>query len=195
MMWVCAKCDAENYDLMRKCKKCRSLRCPTGELAARSTSKDVLNPHPTKRLSKPVGVTRRFSVGTLMILTAVYAVLFSGLKMLGAGLPVFAGIFVFVSGVAVAQMFVDHGRSPRTASLLTGYFMGFVSGIIILALAALLPASENSGFGVNGSMFAGALLCVCGGPLGYVAGALIAGVFLVREREERVAEEVEEDGE
>ena len=89
-------------------------------------------------------------------------------------------------------MFLFHGREPRKASLLAGAIMGFLGGIVIVALAEILPAEKGYEFVIYGARIIAILFCVFGAPLGYLAGGLIAGIFLFREREEQAAAEREE---
>lgn len=189
-MWICLKCNNYNSDEMETCLRCESLR---GDLAA-SKSHPVRKASPEPglfdNLPKPVGMTRRFSVGTMMIIMTFYAILFSVMKMLGAGPSIFAGVTVFITGIGAGQMFAPAHISPRKVSFISGIVMGIVSSIVATIVASMLYGDNNSRDDFTGA-FCG-IFSIFGGPLGYLAGGLIAGIFLFREREEQKARETEE---
>ena len=129
------------------------------------------------RLTAPVpqvivreaGVPRQFGVGTLLIITTMYAVLFAVLRVCGASPTDYAVVGLFFFAVGLGQMFLFKGQQPRRASMIAG--VGFVViGIILLRLLGGLITIDME------SLWAGAFY---GMTCGYLAGALIAGVFLV----------------
>jgi hypothetical protein len=197
-MWVCEKCGAIKGGQYDKCMVC-SL---AGEI-----------PEPPRRLPGPpvpyrflpiiednvplpqVGMPRRFSIGTLMILTVFFALLFGILKMCSVPPVVFIAITLFIAGVAVCQAVLYGGKNPRKAS--------FVGGIAMYGLLTLVAALVE-GYR-HGDMLRAIELSPCstigvviaGGSLGYIAGCLIAGVFLLRKEPddtEPAAEEPAEHG-
>ena len=68
-------------------------------------------PFPPALRRVPVGMPRRFSIGTMMILTALFAVLFGVLKACGAPPTVFAAISIFIGSVAACQRCCSRGSS------------------------------------------------------------------------------------
>ncbi|MGD0655353.1 MAG: hypothetical protein ABSA16_13505 [Thermoguttaceae bacterium] len=166
-MWLCPECKHKNPALSDQCTVC-------------GTSPDGTKKTAETRAGKDVGVTRRFSVGTFMIMMAFFGVLFAILKMLNVHPIIFCCIAVFFAGIGVAQMSLFGGNEPRKASWIAGFPLGFVCGLGGMIAAKLfyqLPA-------VSGEILGESIFCaVMGGPCGYLAGCLIAGIFLVRERE------------
>jgi hypothetical protein len=127
----------------------------------------------------PVGMPRRFGIGTMMILTAAFALLFGVLKTFGADPAVFAAISIFIAGVAACQAVLFKGKNPRLAS--------FVGGILVLSLIAVVGVPvdcHQEGLGllqtVVFTVLAVILSALLGGPLGYAAGCVAAAIFLVR---------------
>jgi hypothetical protein len=166
-MWVCPECKIKNGNLADICSVC-------------GTSPDGTKKAPKTQAVKDVGVTRRFSVGTFMIMTSLFGVLFAIMKMLNVHPIVFCCIAVFFAGIGVAQMSLFGGNEPRKASWVAGYPLGFICTLGGNIAARWVPELHPSVGEMIGSSIAGA---VFGGPCGYVAGCLVAGIFLVRERE------------
>jgi len=142
-----------------------------------------------RRTSRPVGVPRRFGVGTALVITAMYAGLFSLLTVLGASPEVFGIIAIFCTGIGLSQMVLFHGKRPRLASWLSGT-------ILLPAIMIGCVLIESSGKGVRAPdvIFVHVFeTAVFGGLVGYVAGCLIASVFLVkpRHRDEHGEDETE----
>ncbi len=164
-MWVCPECKNQNATLSDFCSVCGTLPDGTKNAAKTQTQKDV-------------GVTRRFSVGTFMIMIAFFGVLFAILKMLNNPI-IFCCIAVFFAGIGVAQMALFGGTEPRKASWVAGFPLGFLCGLGGMIAARWFDLSIPSGEILGVSIFC----AVIGGPCGYLAGCLIAGIFLVRERE------------
>jgi hypothetical protein len=190
IMWICVKCNNYNSDAIESCLRCGILQGYT-EAPTSLTDNDILpEPNLFAKLPKPVGMTRRFSVGTMLILMTFYAVMFSSLEVFGANLTIFVGVTVFVTGIILAQMFSPPGATSREASFISGAIMGGISGIVALILEAM-TSHKNDNFNVSGAFFA--ILFIFGGPFGYLAGGLIAGIFLFREREEQAAESEENE--
>jgi len=137
---------------------------------------------------KQTGVPRRFGMGVLLVITTMYAVLFAALQRFppeAQGYPheVFLAVVAFFTGVGVAQTVLYHGRNPRRASIISGIVLG---GLIAL-VTALIEVHLHAGWFHRYWWYyltvwillptAGGTLL--GGPLGYLAGGLIAGVFLL----------------
>lgn len=119
-------------------------------------------------LSEPAyGAQRVFDLFTLMAITLAFGLLFGAMKALGAIPEVFFAVTSFVTFVAIGQMLLFGGNSPRIASL--------VAGPIALALTI-------SCLGVwYGRWAIWEVVCALpfGVPAGYLAGGMVAGVFLV----------------
>jgi len=179
----CSKCGAEAADSHDACGICgapfdgvESVGCPR----ALPVKAPIVwgAPFGLKPSQPAVGVPRRFGVGTMMILTTVFAVLFGILKTAGVDPAVFAAVSVFMGGVAVCQVLLFKGKDPRKAS--------FVGGIITFGVVAAMVAVEEGfrfhrvEYAIQFAFWGGLLTPVAGGPLGYAAGCLVAAVFLVR---------------
>jgi uncharacterized protein YhhL (DUF1145 family) len=129
-----------------------------------------------------VGMPRQFSIGTAMILTALFALLLGLLRTIGATPFMFAVASVFVVAIAACQAVLFGGRNPRKASVLAGAAMGL---LLFARFAVLLLWREQgyryfdpNGYAILG--FMGVMSTLVGTLFGYVAGWFIAAVFLVR---------------
>ena len=134
-----------------------------------------------------MGVPRRFGVGRLMLIVAIYSALFGLLRELDVHPLTFGLIAVFFTAIGMAQMLLFGGTRPRAASHLVG------AGIVpLLFLVAVLSAKW---FGWSGAITRSVVeltaaqiavlfvyLVPVGFALGYPAGVLIAGIFLVLDR-------------
>ncbi len=129
-------------------------------------------------------VPRRFSLATIMVMMAAYGVLLTGLTSLLAPPAAIGGISAFICLIAVSQAVLFGGKRPRLSSCLVGGVLGLASGIA--ALVALIE-----GNGGDYAIFARGLREVLaatapfvgtaiGIGLGYIAGGLVGGIFLVR---------------
>ena len=121
-------------------------------------------------------VPRRFGVGVLLILMTAFAVLFSAMQTVGVragGFILVAGLFL---GVTLGQILLFQGKKPREASLGAGG-VTFPLEVLVLCLCKGLLDRRCAEFGMS-------MVCcaaVAGAPLGYLAGCLMAGMFLVQE--------------
>ena len=135
---------------------------------------------------KPAGVPRRFGVGTLLVITAFYAVLFGLLTSLGTE-PALDGVSVvfivvvptmFVTFVGIGQAVLFQGKKPRLASIVVGASAFLLMELVIV----VIEFWRFPGFlAANVELVIGwfTLSVIYGSILGYVAGGLIGGVFLV----------------
>jgi len=117
-----------------------------------------------------VGVPRRFGVGILLLMTTMFAALFSLMRLLGAGAEVFIMVAVLFAGVGLGQMLLYGGKYPRAASIWVG---GCLFPVEVIGLMIHL-----------GSFHAELVLLLMMSPFlgagfGYLAGGLTAGVFLL----------------
>jgi hypothetical protein len=178
-MWQCSRCHAEVADSRERCWVCgdsagnarsggRSLPPIMAELVERPARWPPPGPQ--------VGLPRQFGIGTLMILTAAFAVMFSLMKMLDTLPEVFVCVSLFVAGVAACQVLMYQGKNPRKASFVGGYIVGgVVSFVFALGWAIYWHAVGLFFSALISGFFLTALL---GGPCGYLAGCVVAGIFL-----------------
>lgn len=132
-------------------------------------------PHSRNFGVRPAGVPRRFGLGVVFLLTAMGAVLFSTLRLFSAPPEAILVIAAFFVVVWFGQAFLFKGSEPRYASIVAGAC--FMSILVIGASvyerivkgASLLSPSDAIMAFLFGALF------------GYLAGLLIAGVFLVLE--------------
>jgi putative acetyltransferase len=128
---------------------------------------------------KPLGVPRQFGVGTALMMMTMFAILFAVLQCLHVPAIVFAVIALFFFGVGAGQAVLFHGRRPRAASIV----MGMVMTLVLFTIDAIWTSFRfGRPFFVPDSFLQ--IVCggVCGGGFyGYLAGLLIASVFLIRD--------------
>jgi hypothetical protein len=74
----------------------------------------------SKLAQQEAGAPRRFGVSVLLVITAMYAVLFGLLQAMGAPAPVFFFVALFFTAIGLGQMFLFKGKRPRRASVLVG---------------------------------------------------------------------------
>jgi hypothetical protein len=128
----------------------------------------------------PAAVPRKFGIGTLLVVSAAYAVLFGVLRGLNTpGLGI-AGIALFLTAVGIGQM-VFGQRAARIGSIVTGTLALPVVSIAMGFIAQ--PTFEPRMFP---AIFASFMCMMIPGALcGYVGGVMVAGVFLAMETAER----------
>ena len=120
---------------------------------------------PPKVYSAP----RKFDLATILTVTFAYAMLFGALTLAAGGRRDAAFMMIawnggFITLVGLAQPILFGGKRPREASQITG-------GVAAIVIAFLLP--DSTGF------CALPFFLLFGVLLGYLAGALVGGVFLV----------------
>jgi hypothetical protein len=136
------------------------------------------------RPAPPAGVSRRFGLNHLLLIMLLFALLFGILSCLNAPPILLAMVAVFVAGVGVAQSLLFKGQAPRKASVLVGGPLCYS-----ICLGVMFVYMWSLGYpGALHELFALAVLmafpCVIfGAMLGYLAGCLIAAVFLGDRRE------------
>jgi hypothetical protein len=133
-----------------------------------------------QRTDEPFGVPSRFGIGTLLVVTAAYGLLLTLLRSLLDWDPrAIAWFVVFVSLVGAGQMLLFGSRRPRQASLITG---------AIALPAIILFTFVFHGDGRSPPEALGCSVCAAmlfGAPAGYLAGGVVAGVFLVMDAVQR----------
>ncbi len=126
-----------------------------------------------------VGVPRRFGMGILLLMVTMYAVLFAVSRLLAQGNPaVLVAVAVFFTGVGLGQMLLYCGRYPRAASVWVGACLFPVE---VLGLIFVYHFLGDSSW-VVGLLVLFLLSPILGAFLGYLAGGLTAGVFLLLEK-------------
>jgi hypothetical protein len=125
-------------------------------------------------------VPRRFGVGVMLILMTAFAVLFAIMRTFGAP----PGVFLIIAGlffaVTVAQIVLFHGKKPRAASMLAG---GVAFPLTTIAVAVWMTQDRNADPAALANVLP-PMICmsvIAGVPLGYLAGCVMAGVFLMQE--------------
>jgi hypothetical protein len=127
-------------------------------------------PRPLKPV-EPARVPRRFGVGALLLLVTLFGFVFSMLRALDAHAAVYLGVGGFLIVIALAQMVLFQGKKPRLASFMAGgvYCSALAVGASVVNTAHGYPPRPNFLFGPF----------LFGGLLGYFAGCVLAGVFLL----------------
>jgi hypothetical protein len=122
------------------------------------------------------GVPRQFGVGALLLITAMYAVLFAILRASRSSPSEYLGIGLFFFAIGLGQMFLFEGQRPRRASVIVGACFPVVCWII----GYLLGDLDGLDFGraIFGTM--------SGAFYGYLAGVIISGLFLFADKAKRL---------
>jgi len=186
MMRQCPKCGGEMADAHDTCGVCGApidgvepVDCPPELPIMATLVESPLRPKPPQ---VPVGMPRRFSIGTMMILTTLFAVLFGILKACHAPPNVFVSISVFIGGIAACQAVLFKGKQPRLASAVGGILMFFLIGavMVVLEYRATTGPFHDIIYLVGSIVGVTMAAMFFGGPLGYAVGCVAAAVFLVR---------------
>jgi hypothetical protein len=121
----------------------------------------------TKLYSAP----RRFDLATIFVVTAAFSLLLGGLTALDAPPVVKITISGFVTVIAVAQALLQKVVNPRASSIVAGAIACTLSAWCIwLIFPRIFPGSL---------IVYSVIIAMLGGTLGYLAGTLVGGVFLV----------------
>ena len=134
-------------------------------------------------------VPRRFGAGVLMILVTAFAVLFATMQTVHVGQRLFEIIAVLFLGVTLGQILLFQGKKPRAASLLVGSILFPLELLVVDYYVALGGIYVWGGRGMFYGRVAGTILgyVAAGAALGYLAGCVMASVFLVQEKLRRRA--------
>lgn len=114
-------------------------------------------------------VPRRFDMATLLTVSLAYSILFAILKGMDASWVVFLYLGGLTVAVGVAQALAERSAQVRKASMITG-------GIYCIAMGGILLAAAPM---TSGERVLIAFCLVTGPGIGYLAGALDGGLFLV----------------
>lgn len=119
---------------------------------------------------------RRFDLFTILVAAAAYAVLFTGLRLLGAP-PLVLGIIGGLFAVVAIGQGLTHGRmSPRRASIYAAMLF-WTAFLVLMTVRAAIDFGPAPMAGVLISGLFGVV--VYGLITGYFVGVLVGGVFLV----------------
>ena len=124
--------------------------------------------------SKPVTIfsaPRKFDTATILIVTFCYAATFGFLIAIGIPKLEVSAAILYVTIVAACQPVLFRGKMPRVASVAGGVIASFVVFVMMLFF---------NWDHVEPAVFTLVLPTLIGGGIfGYLAGALVGGVFLV----------------
>lgn len=121
-------------------------------------------------------VPRRFGLLAVMSFLTAFSLLFALLRFMGYPPAVYMSLGIF--GVVIAGLQMSFGKVPRAASV--------SAGAILLPLNVLIVALLDSGWQtVFFLLSAFPFMAAAGGFFGYLAGTLVAGLFLILDYWER----------
>ena len=123
--------------------------------------------------SDVASVPRRFGMGVLLILVTAFAVLFAAMRTIGVPPGLFVLVAVLFLGVTLGQILLFKGKRPREASLLVGGIlfpleMPAVDWYVAQGYVAIWRLGWRVAWRAGRPLF------------GYLAGGVMAGVFLCR---------------
>ena len=126
----------------------------------------------------PASVPRKFGVGTLLVVSTAYAILFAILRAVDYPAAAVAIIGIFLTLVGVGQMICGQAAA-RWGSMA----VGAVTTVIITIIVTVLDSGRS-----NPGVLVTAIPCaaITGIVLGYLGGALVAGVFLITDWADRL---------
>jgi hypothetical protein len=127
---------------------------------------------------KVYGAPRVFDLFTLLAITLAFALLFALLGLLAPALDMSArGLTVvigsYITLVGAAQMWLFGAKNPRAASL--------VGGPIAMVIVCFFPLTLNQPV-LFAFVFSVGIGLTAGPFTGYIAGAVVAGVFLIADK-------------
>ncbi len=126
------------------------------------------------------GAPRVFDLFTMLAITLAFALLFAALRMIEplllSSLEIVATCLgIFVTGIGLFQLALFGGKLPRLASLVAGPILWI---LMAGAIHVFSPATMNSS--MNASWIPLVVFSsILGVPAGYLAGGMVAGVFLL----------------
>jgi membrane-associated HD superfamily phosphohydrolase len=122
----------------------------------------------TKIYSAP----RRFDLATVFVVTTAYCLLFASLS--ATTWPGYVNLIIaaFITLVGVGQAVIYRGLRPRQASIWVGIVLCNLGMIVYLYLRGRMVTP--------GTILGGFIYAAIGGAiLGYLAGTLVGGIFLI----------------
>jgi hypothetical protein len=154
----------------------RNSGLPTESLIAVGTEHRLADEESLKKMLEAVEralTPIQFGISTLLVVTAMYAVLFGVMRMFDASPSTFVVIAMLFTAVGLGQVLLFKGRRPRKASMVVGG--GFFVGLWVIYRIAFGNDYFYHPFApfdpVEGAFF--------GAMWGYVVGLLISGAFRV----------------
>jgi hypothetical protein len=126
--------------------------------------------------NKTYGVTRRFSLATLMLMMAATSLLLAAMNALNVPAYATGAMILLCIATAIGQMFLFRGEDPRRASLIVGAMCCPLLAIFMLKAGAAAKFQHPETGEVIAMVFVGLMF---GAPLGYAAGCVVAGVLLL----------------
>ena len=129
--------------------------------------------------AKVYSVQRRFDLSTLFVMTTVFSIVFALVRWLGGSLAPAVMIAGNILVVGAAQAYGENRWPARKASIYVGAAYWGV-GVVILRVAVLSSGTSAPGiFVLPIALVQGGIAAIPGALLGYLAGAVAAGVFLI----------------
>lgn len=119
--------------------------------------------------NKVYSAPRRFDLATMFVVMIVYACLLGLFVGLGLHDAIMFSILGLLTLVAIAQPVLFGGRMPRLASVIVG-------GVVLPVVVVMMTFNVDTPIAM---IFASLSLIPLGAAVGYLAGALVGGVFLV----------------
>src|SRR4051812_16227030 len=140
-----------------------------------ATGLPAAGPPPPQRREEIASVPRRYGPGTLMVVTAAYAILFAGFKALGADQAWWIGTAVFLTGIGIAQMISGPHGARRASAVAGAILLPLVVGGTVYAF--YLSSNSSERWRHDEFMNVAGLVCfaVLGAPFGYLGGTVVAG--------------------
>jgi hypothetical protein len=136
------------------------------------------NPFVSRPSRRLYSVPRRYDLATLMAVTFAYSLLFGAMRWWQASPAAIGLVSLFVTLVGLGQALLFRGRSPRAASAVAGVLAFLVCGIAAVLMSPY-PRTNHVIYWTD-TVIGLATGSLCPGTiLGYLAGTLVAGVFLV----------------
>jgi len=126
--------------------------------------------------SKIYSAPRRFDLATIFVVTFAYSLLFGLMKAMQMPGEASLIIAIFISCVAAGQAFLFGGQRPRTASIIVGAL------IYVVSMAFFWFASGPRMYPTGLLVIMICYTIIGGAILGYIAGVLVGGVFLVADK-------------
>ena len=126
------------------------------------------------------GVPRRFGLALMFLVVTLYALLFSGMKLLGAPPVIFAVVATLITGVGFGQVLLFSGKYPRIASIWVGAVL-FPLEILVVQLVSLFnPSNTFTSDDDIATAIVSVVVSIPGGAIfGYLSGCLTAGIFFL----------------
>ena len=117
-------------------------------------------------------VPRQFDLATVFVVSLAYALLFATMRTRQVPLGVFVFVTAFVTIIGAAQALLFGGKRPRLASMVAGVAI-YVVAVTYMCLTQFRTTA------VEPVVFQLSMNAILGTFLGYLAGTIVGGIFLV----------------